>query len=211
MGNVSFFSQHIPVMLPYSQNFLRVFCLSVELPSSASQRCSPVSIRGLRLSLGHNSSGSDGSPSWMHLLRAGTLLTRHGAKTAIWSCPPAPGPLCQIRYFGGVTPTCQTDFWDVDTAVGANICCCCSAVSSFRRSRSKDENMFRCLPPACSTWETLGVSSERLNSCGQTTPYPLPALEHRFNSQLLPRWILTASGIPLGTELSLRPFSHPRI
>lgn len=37
----------------------------------------------------------------MHLLRAGTLLTCHGAKTIIWSYPPAPGPLCQIWYFRG--------------------------------------------------------------------------------------------------------------
>lgn len=30
-----------------------------------------------------------------------TLLTPHGAKTIIWSCPPAPGPFCQIWSFRG--------------------------------------------------------------------------------------------------------------
>ena len=73
----------------------------------------------------------------------------------------------------GVIPTCHTDFLDVDTVVGANIRCCNSAVISFRLSRSKDVNMFQCLPPSCSTWETLCVSAERLNSCDQMTPYPL--------------------------------------
>lgn len=60
-----------------------------------------MSVWGPRLRLSPNSSGSDDSQSRMRLLRAGTLLTRHGAKTVVWSSPPAPGPLCQIWDFGG--------------------------------------------------------------------------------------------------------------
>lgn len=70
-----------------------------------------MSIWGLHLKLSHNSSGSDGSQSWLHLLRAGTLLTRHGAKTIIWSYPPAPGPLCQIWYLRGWCLPVILIFW----------------------------------------------------------------------------------------------------
>lgn len=99
----------------------------------------------------------------------------------------------------GVTPPCHTDFLDVDIVVWVNICCCYSAVVSFRLSRSEDENMFWCLPPARSTWEALCISSGLLNSCDRMTPYPLLSLKHQFNSQLLSLWIPTTSGIPLGT------------
>jgi len=93
----------------------------------------------------------------------------------------------------GVTSTCHTHFWDVDTVVGENICCCYSAVISFRLSRSKDESMFQCLPPACSTWEPPCALSGCLSSCDWMTPYALLSLKHQFNSQLLAYWLLTAT------------------
>lgn len=201
-----FFFSNIPAMLLYSQNFIRFLFLLVELPQSTKWHFSPVSAWRLQLQLqrrlSHNSSGSDGSQSWMHLLRLDTAHPSWSKNNRL-KLPTCSRATLSNVILQGVTPPCHTDFLDVDIVVWVNICCCYSTVVSFRLSRSKDENMFWCLPPACSIWEALCICPELLNSCDQMTPYPLLSLKHQFNSQLLAHWIPTTSGIITSGYLSV--------
>lgn len=100
----------------------------------------------------HNSSGSDGSQSPVPLL---SLDTAHPSwsKNNHLKLPTCSRATLSNTILQGVTPPCHSDFLDVDTVLWVNICCCYSTVVSFRLCRSKDENMFWCLPAACSTWE----------------------------------------------------------
>lgn len=203
MENVASFSQYEPVRLLHPQNFILFLCLSIELPWSAQWHFSPMSFWGLHLRLSHNSSGSDGSHSWVHLLRDGTLLIHHGAKTIIWSYPPAPGPLCQIWYLGGWYYLSYSFFWVWQTSV--------AATQLWSQFDSPEGKMEMCLSASLlpARLKTLRVSSEQPNSCDQMTPYPLLSLKCQFDAQLFSHWTLTTSGIPLDIYLCIWPLSHP--
>lgn len=164
---------------------------------------------GLRLRLSHNSSGSGGSQPWMQLLRSGTLLTRHGAKNNYQKLPTCSGANLSNTILRGVIPTCHTDFLDVDTVVGVNICCCYSAVISFRLSRSKEKTRFSAslllAPPEKPSASHLGGWT------AVTRWHLIPFSLWNINS--IPSYSLTESS-PLAaflwvSKLCLRPFSRP--
>lgn len=187
---------------------LPVFFIPLGWAATIQCHFSPVSGLQLQLRLSHNSSGSDGSQSPVHLLRVDTAHPPW-SKTNCLKLPACSRATLANPILQGVTPPCHSGFLGVDTVLWVNICYCYSTGS---HSDSPETKMKTCFGASCCLLHlrSLCISSGLLNSCDQRTPCALLSLKHHFNSQLLtlnPQQQWHSSGF-LAVHMTISPFFH---
>lgn len=183
-----FFSIYI-----HSQNFLYFLSLLVELPQSnvTSAQCQGSSSSSDSATIHQDQmAASPQCTSWEW-----TLLTHHGAKPIVWSCPPAPGPLWQIPSFRGWHLPVILVFWVLTqcfewTSVTATPL---GLIQTLQKQRWKHVLV---PPAACSTWEASAfpLGCWTAVTKGHLVPFSLWSITSIPSSSL---WIPSSSGIPL--------------